>query len=269
MPGLNSILRIIFGLCFIFFIIIFFFYIIHILSVITKGEDEDGNKIRLDLLGPLKVAAFFFAKLMSLEKRGENILLIVLTTISAAGVFTGYQYMFVQNHDIGSLWEDYSYTDIYPGKIVKYYGNNKSTETPVSITIKRDSDGYVPVEYCEYGGVAVTYEGDPIANTWAPNLVNYTVEIDDESCFKELTILDNHPGVPPLWESYNSSNQASGTSGSRPSRNPIYSSNKYVWVTENGSKYHKNANCSNMKNPDEVSLKAAEDMGKTRCSKCW
>ena len=42
-----------------------------------------------------------------------------------------------------------------------------------------------------------------------------------------------------------------------------------VWIPNSGKKYHSNASCSNMKNPQHVSLEEAERRGFTRCKKCW
>ncbi|MDB2123714.1 hypothetical protein [Clostridium paraputrificum] len=39
-----------------------------------------------------------------------------------------------------------------------------------------------------------------------------------------------------------------------------------VWITTNGKKYHLNKNCSNMKNPSQVSIDSVG--GRTPCSKC-
>lgn len=42
-----------------------------------------------------------------------------------------------------------------------------------------------------------------------------------------------------------------------------------VWVTANGKRYHSNPRCSNMTNPEEISLSDAEDMGCAPCKKCY
>lgn len=42
-----------------------------------------------------------------------------------------------------------------------------------------------------------------------------------------------------------------------------------VWVSGSGSCYHSNPNCSNMKNPWEVPLSQAENMGRRACKKCY
>ena len=45
---------------------------------------------------------------------------------------------------------------------------------------------------------------------------------------------------------------------------------KMVWIpTNGGTKYHSKSSCSNMKNPTQVSLDEAEDLGYTACQKCF
>lgn len=42
-----------------------------------------------------------------------------------------------------------------------------------------------------------------------------------------------------------------------------------VWIPKSGSKYHSDPDCSNMKDPSQVSLSQAESLGYTPCKKCW
>lgn len=42
-----------------------------------------------------------------------------------------------------------------------------------------------------------------------------------------------------------------------------------VWIPSSGSKYHSNKNCSGMKNPSQVSISDAKDMGYEACKKCY
>ena len=42
-----------------------------------------------------------------------------------------------------------------------------------------------------------------------------------------------------------------------------------VWVPESGKKYHADPDCSNMKNPSEVTRKQAEQLGYAPCKKCY
>lgn len=42
-----------------------------------------------------------------------------------------------------------------------------------------------------------------------------------------------------------------------------------VWIPQTGSKYHNNPSCSNMKNPQQVTLSQAQNMGYEPCKKCY
>lgn len=42
-----------------------------------------------------------------------------------------------------------------------------------------------------------------------------------------------------------------------------------VWISESGEKYHSTSECSNMKNPWQVSESEALAQGRTPCEKCW
>ena len=43
-----------------------------------------------------------------------------------------------------------------------------------------------------------------------------------------------------------------------------------VWIpTNGGTKYHLESTCSNMKNPERVSLSKAQSLGFTACKKCY
>nr|DAZ47332.1 MAG TPA: Protein of unknown function (DUF4236) [Caudoviricetes sp.] len=42
-----------------------------------------------------------------------------------------------------------------------------------------------------------------------------------------------------------------------------------VWYSAGGSRYHRNSNCSNMSNPQQITKEEAESMGLTPCKKCY
>ena len=43
-----------------------------------------------------------------------------------------------------------------------------------------------------------------------------------------------------------------------------------VWIpTHGGKKYHKKSTCSNMKDPEKVTLSKAKEKGFTACKKCY
>ncbi len=44
---------------------------------------------------------------------------------------------------------------------------------------------------------------------------------------------------------------------------------KMVWIPQSGKKYHSNSACSGMKNPTEVTVEKAVNLGFTPCKKCY
>lgn len=42
-----------------------------------------------------------------------------------------------------------------------------------------------------------------------------------------------------------------------------------VWIPKTGKKYHSSASCSGMKDPSQVTITQAKNMGYTACKKCW
>ena len=42
-----------------------------------------------------------------------------------------------------------------------------------------------------------------------------------------------------------------------------------VWISEHGTKYHRNSRCSNMKNPWQVTKEQAVSQGREPCKKCY
>ncbi len=53
-------------------------------------------------------------------------------------------------------------------------------------------------------------------------------------------------------------------------KDPNHASEITVWIpTNGGTKYHARSSCSNMKNPQEVTLSKAQNLGYTACKKCY
>lgn len=59
------------------------------------------------------------------------------------------------------------------------------------------------------------------------------------------------------------------STSSTPRTDYVTSSDSMVYVSRTGTKYHNNPNCSNMNNPDYVSLETAIAQGRSACSKCY
>lgn len=43
----------------------------------------------------------------------------------------------------------------------------------------------------------------------------------------------------------------------------------YVWVAKSGKRYHRYEDCSNMKNPQQMTMSQAKKRGKTPCHVCY
>lgn len=69
-------------------------------------------------------------------------------------------------------------------------------------------------------------------------------------------------------EAHNDQNSSQSDTSNVTSGSQI-ASNQKVWIPQNGSKYHSNKNCSNMKNPDYVTISEAERRGYEPCENCY
>lgn len=54
----------------------------------------------------------------------------------------------------------------------------------------------------------------------------------------------------------------------QPSQTQETQQTEMVWIPQTGSKYHSKASCSNMENPQQVSLEYAQSLGLTPCKRC-
>lgn len=69
--------------------------------------------------------------------------------------------------------------------------------------------------------------------------------------------------------SQHSSSQSNKSSSTSSSNQSHHTNSAMVYIPKTGKKYHSNANCSNMKNPSQVSLSEAQSRGFTACKKCY
>ena len=65
-----------------------------------------------------------------------------------------------------------------------------------------------------------------------------------------------------------SSSGQNGSSGQQGGSTIQSDADGTVWITQNGSKYHTDKNCSRMKNPIKVTVAHAKSLGYTPCKKC-
>lgn len=79
------------------------------------------------------------------------------------------------------------------------------------------------------------------------------------------------PASPPPAAKTESSQSTSSSQSSGGSSKGQSANAGMVWIASSGSgaRYHKRSNCSNMKNPQQVTLQEAIDAGYTPCKKCY
>lgn len=97
------------------------------------------------------------------------------------------------------------------------------------------------------------------------------LKAEQEQAEKEA---QNATVIPYASSNSYSSSSKSSVSGNNSSNRDIpevdhVSSGVYIAGSGNGTKYHNNPNCSNMKNPIEISLSEAQARGYEPCKKCY
>lgn len=85
------------------------------------------------------------------------------------------------------------------------------------------------------------------------------VYIQDESGYNLLTVINGKTSYSS--QSTTQADENTVTSNSQ-------SHEEFVWVSENGTKYHSISSCSNMQSPRQISLSSAIASGYTACKKC-
>ena len=74
------------------------------------------------------------------------------------------------------------------------------------------------------------------------------------------------PAPSPAPSSEPSQPKVSSSKATAPDPEP---QGQMVWIPKTGKKYHSNPNCSNMKDPSQVSIETAKARGYTACKKCY
>ena len=163
---------------------------------------------------------------------------------------------------------------------------NANKQNLITGTRYMNINGMLPFEnmvadYIKETGNHVAYRITPIfegSNLVCSGVQMEAYSIEDEGdgiCFN-VYCYNVQPGITinyatgdstgPSSESTESSTQTSESTNSNSNQT---SSGEMVWIPKSGSKYHSNENCSNMKNPTQVTKEEAEDRGYEPCKKCY
>lgn len=188
-----------------------------------------------------------------------------------------------ERDSIGSVkpsgWHTVKY-DIVDGKylynrchLIGYQltGENANSENLITGTRYLNVEGMLPFEnmvadYIKETGNHVLYRATPVFE--GENLIASGVQLE------AMSVEDNGEGI--LFHVYCYNVQPGITidlltGESTLEEKIVYAEevSEMVWIPRSGSKYHSNAGCSNMKNPTQVSIEQAVDLGYEPCKKCY
>lgn len=148
---------------------------------------------------------------------------------------------------------------IMPTYAIISVGTSNSYGHPTDDTLSRLRDADVTVYRTDLqGDIYLTSDGKSV-----------TVTTDKAATDEALTApcsnvkIDNHDSKPSQETSSGSSTETSPTPSTSSTSNETM-----VWIPNSGSKYHTRSNCSNMKNPTQVTESQAISMGYTPCKRC-
>ena len=94
-------------------------------------------------------------------------------------------------------------------------------------------------------------------------LTPYTQIISD------TTVANSAPATVAMQSSSSNRSVNASSIASSSSSNQTTAVGSMVYISGTGKKYHKKANCSNMKSPSQVTLSEAQGMGLTPCKRCY
>lgn len=150
------------------------------------------------------------------------------------------------------------YTSLYVGSgmnaSVKYEPSNATYK---KVTYSSNNESILKVN--ENGYITAVSEGEAIITATTDNKLKESVTIS----VKKYIAPNSYAGA-----SIAGGYAASGSSWGEGS-NSAASGGQMVWISENGSKYHRNSSCSRMKNPWQVTLEEAQSQGRQPCKKCY
>ena len=135
-------------------------------------------------------------------------------------------------------------TSLYTGGGTNVYASiEPSNATYKDVTFTSSDESVATVN--EYGYVSAVSSGSAYIYATSSNGKKSSVKISVED-------------APIVQQKASVSNYTSSSS-----------SNDMVWISSSGTKYHRRSNCSNMKNPWQVTLQDAINQGRSPCKKCY
>lgn len=149
--------------------------------------------------------------------------------------------------------------EIMPTYAIISVGTGNSYGHPTDDTLSRLRDADVTVYRTDLqGDIFVTSDGKTVTTTTDKAATDDALMIPSSS-----TTTDNNDSKP----SQEPTSEPTADTTPEPST-PSTSNETMVWIPNSGSKYHSRSNCSNMKNPTQVTESQAISMGYTPCKRC-
>lgn len=162
---------------------------------------------------------------------------------------------------------------------------NDNEKNLITGTRYMNTEGMLPFEnmvadYIKETGNHVAYRVTPVFE--GNNLVcsgvqmeAYSIEDDGNGICFNVYCYNVQPGITIDYATGESTGQntgskpVAGSSNSNKTNEEQTPDGDTVWIPKTGSKYHNNPNCSNMKDPLQISKEEAENRGYEPCKKCY
>lgn len=149
--------------------------------------------------------------------------------------------------------------EVMPTYAIISVGTGNSYGHPTDDTLSRLRDADVAVYRTDLqGDIFATSDGETVSITTDKAATDEALMVPGSSTTTDKN--DSKPSQEPTSE-------PTADTSPEPST-PSTSNETMVWIPNSGSKYHSRSNCSNMKNPTQVTESQAISMGYTPCKRC-
>lgn len=186
----------------------------------------------------------------------------VIGVCAIASLFSGGKEVETINISIPDYQEEYDINTDIPVEIAV------EPEDADTNNLKYETDSY-HIDFSESGintgnseGTFEAYvsSGDIQSNTLSITVVDMTRRAEEKAAQEAA----EKAAQEAASNSSNANSSAISNTPSAPS-----GGSGLVWIPKSGSKYHSNSSCSNMKNPNQVTLEQAQAWGYEPCKKCY
>ena len=163
-------------------------------------------------------------------------------------------------------------------KVIVDNGNNlisgeyeKNKLTIKSYLVSGEASVYLQIKDIKSNKVDIQIVDNSInennsSNEDKDNIVESPSSQDNQSQHEQNSSESNNNESQSVTPPASNTSPSNNDNSSQSSNNQV---ERTVYITNNGSKYHSNPNCGNIKNPIKISLSEAESQGYEPCKKCF